>query len=159
MIIIKNLNHFNIYNLIYFDKIKNNMIENGFFIKIIYSTQFFTLNSVYINIPFITLSYDNICNSKHKYNINVEINKNTINKIKTIEYDILKKVNLDKILEHKIYDKIKTGLINFYSNSIIDKNYNVNCAIVLKISGIWINDNSCGLSYKFIITNHLSSSL
>lgn len=155
MFIVKKLDDFDISNLLYFEQVKNNIIEYGFFIKLIYSTHFFTLNGVYLNIPFIKINYDTIYNSKYKYNVITEINKNIIMKIKTIEFDILKNVNLEKIPEYKLYDKIKNGIINFYSNSIFDKENINNYKLILKISGIWINENSYGLSYKFINSSHL----
>ena len=52
---------------------------------------------------------------------------------------------LDKIPQYKIAEQLQYGLIHFFSN-----NYKKTNLIILKISGIWINESNYGLTYKFI---------
>ena len=50
MNIVKNIDQYND-NFVYFcDPIKNNIMNNGNFIRILYSTSIFVLNGIYLNI-------------------------------------------------------------------------------------------------------------
>ena len=49
MNIIKNIEQYNEDNVYFLEPIKNNIMNNGNFIRIIYSTSLFVLNGIYIN--------------------------------------------------------------------------------------------------------------
>jgi hypothetical protein len=133
---------------------KPNMIIDGNFSKIIYSTNHFILNGLLIDFP---------------------IDSSIIKKINhtIIEYDTLKTENLIESFQHieqqmlhyyldyfqitnktciyDLSDKLHTGSCKIYSsnyykysnNYLIPKYY-------IKISGIWENDKHIGLTYKII---------
>jgi hypothetical protein len=120
-IVFKKIEDFNINNIYFFDKIKNNIIHNGFFIKIIYSTSYYSLNSILINIPFVIVRKENKFN-KTKCMIDVVENKNIIEKLKCIESNILKKIGnlFHKNIEpsYKLFETLNHGILKiFYNNS------------------------------------------
>lgn len=137
--IAENLDNFDMKNIFIMQPIKNTLINEGLFHKLLYSNKLFTSNGIYIRIKLIDTKYLN-----GRLNYDISNNSNILNNIVNIENYILDKVNNNKKLHHKIYDQIKTGNI---------KVNNSNSEIVLKISGIWENDNSIGISYKIITIN------
>ena len=51
----------------------------------------------------------------------------------------------DKIPQYKIVEQMQHGVIHFFAN-----NLKKNSLFILKISGIWFNDTTYGLTYKFM---------
>lgn len=154
MIIIEKLNNYNLNNIYLFEQIKNNIIKDGYFVKILYSTSFFTMNGLFLSIPFNGVIIENTYNCKIFFDINK--NKQIINKMKDLELNLLSKLNINKKPLFKIYDQLKNGSIFFFQNCIINKDRDKDDAkinILLKISGIWISEVSYGISYKFELYN------
>ena len=72
---------------------------------------------------------------------------NEINKIKQMEVNLVQKMNKhNKIPQHNIYDHLLGGCIKI---SDTPPNQLENTHIILKISGIWENDDEYGLTFKF----------
>ena len=143
MNIIQNINQYNPDNLHFCEPIKNTILNKGTFIRILYSTFYFSLNGIYLHILLDKLSVEKYYN-KCKGCFNVSNHYVMINKIKTIEEHILNKYKLhSKIPQYKIYDQLCSGFI------FCDKLEQNNSNIILKISGIWENDKYYGLTYKF----------
>jgi len=147
MNIVKNIHQYNEDYVYFCDPIKNNIMNNGNFIRIIYSTSFFILNGIYISIQINYTSVDKYYN-KFKCSFDTNQYKDLIEKLKNIEKGLLKKSGiLGKIPQYKIYDQLKNSNIKVFSESF-DK---IGNPIVLKISGIWETETEYGLTYKFII--------
>jgi hypothetical protein len=145
MNIIKNIEQFNINSVFFCDPIKNNIINNSQFIRIIYSTAFLTLNGIYIFIP---ISYSIIEKYYNKFKCTIDNNrfKEIIDKIILIEASILKthcKNNKQAI--YKLSEQLKLGIIKIFSYTEPTNN-----SFSLKISGIWETDTEYGLTYKFV---------
>jgi hypothetical protein len=146
MNIVKTLDQYND-NFVYFcDPIKNNIMNDGNFIRIIYSTPSFILNGIYLSININHLTIEKYYN-KFKCCFDVNTYKDLIDKIHTIEENIIKKINIKgKIPQYKIHDQLKNGNIKIFSDNI-DK---INNIFLLKIAGIWETDMYYGLTYKFV---------
>jgi hypothetical protein len=129
------------------ESIKNNIMNEGVFYRILYSTNLFSCNGIYILLNINYLSIERYYN-KYKYNFDITNYEFLINKIKEIEYSILQKISLEnKYYNLKIYEQLKNGSLK------IDMDNSSNCKsnlIILKISGIWETKNEYGLTYKFI---------
>lgn len=134
-------------NFIYFcDPIKNNIMNDGYFIRIIYSTPIFTLNGIYLSININHVTIEKYYN-KFKCSFDVNFYKELIDRMQIIEDNIIKKINIKgKIPQYKIYEQLKNGNIKIFSENI-DK---INNTFLLKIAGIWETDMYYGLTYKFI---------
>ena len=149
MNIVKNIDQYNEDCVYFCDPIKNNIMNTGNFIRIIYSTYNFTLNGIYLLLPL----NDVFCEkyyAKYKCNFDVLKSAEIIDKIKIIEEELLKKCEItDKIPQFKISEQLKNGNIKIFTD-IGDK---LIYTFILKISGIWETQHNYGLTYKFIKTN------
>jgi hypothetical protein len=152
MNIVQEITQFND-DFIYFCKpIKNNIINEGKFIKIIYSTPHFVLNGIYLRLEFCDIITEKYYN-KFKCSFNPYFQKELIEFIKNMEEKILKKANIqNKIPTTKIYEQFKSGNIKVFTS---DQNLTVQkvqpCVFLLKISGIWETDINYGITFKFIV--------
>jgi len=146
MNIVKNIVQYND-NFVYFcDPIKNNIMNNGNFIRILYSTSIFVLNGIYLNISINQLTIEKYFN-KYKCSFDIGAHTNLIQRIKIIEENILRKINiLGKSPQYKIYEQISNGNIKIFSDNID----NITNNFLLKIAGIWETEYHYGLTYKFI---------
>jgi len=146
MNIIKRLDQYDGNNIFFCEPIKNNIMNEGNFIRIIYSTNNVILNGIYL---LLTLN-DIICEkyyNKFKCSFNTIIHKEIIDNIKVIEEQILEKYKIkNKTPQFKIYDQLKIGNIKIF-NEIENKSTGT---FVLKIAGIWETANNYGLTYKFV---------
>ena len=143
-----NKEDFSIDNVYFYEPIKNSIIENSSFIRLIYSNELMAINGIYIKIDFDNVTKTNDF-SKQKITININDNAKIINYIKSIESEILQKINIQrKIKIYKISEQLMTG----YIKHLIDNKY-AN-SFILKISGIWESENDYGLTFKFIEINH-----
>ena len=149
MNIVKNIDQYNDDFVYFCDPIKNNIMNNGNFIRILYSTSLFVLNGIYLNIYINQLTIEKYFN-KYKCSYDVNSNKDIIEKLRLIELDIIKKASVcikNKIGQSKIYEQISLGNLKLYSDNI----NKYNNTFILKISGIWETDNYYGLTYKFCL--------
>jgi hypothetical protein len=146
MNIIKTIEQYNEDHVYFCEPIKNNIMNDGNFIRIIYSSPLFVLNGIYL---YININYTSIDKYYNKYRCTFDINKykDYIDNLKIIEEGILKKVNISgKVSKLKIYDQIKNGNIKIFSDNI----EKIKNTFLLKIAGIWETENDFGLTYKFI---------
>ena len=130
-------------NCIFFcDPIKNNIMLDGYFIRIVYSTKHISLNGICLKLPFQIIGVSKYYN-KCKYEIELS---SEIEQIKLIEMDILQKINIyGKRPQYNIHDHLLSG----YIKTICDCK-NEPKSLALKISGVWETDTECGITYKFI---------
>ena len=132
--------------LYFCDSIKNNIIIDGKFIRIIYSTPEFTSNGIFLLINLQDVIIEKFYN-KFKCTFNLTNHKDLIHRIKIIEENILNKIKLaDKIPQFKIFDQLKSGCIKIFS----DNSKTQGGEFLLKISGIWETEMFYGLTYKFM---------
>jgi hypothetical protein len=131
---------------IYFNEpIQNNIINESRYIRILYSTPNIVFNGIHV---LINLTIDNM---ERQYNKNIlyyNIEKNTeaINSIKKIEKTILKKYNSFKNPSYNLSELLDGGVIRLFTDSIEKKKV---LNIILKISGLWEDDETYGVTYKF----------
>lgn len=156
MNIVKTIDQYDENYVYFFDPIKNNIINDGNFIRILYSTPLFTLNGIYLLITLNEMNIEKYYN-KYKCSFNINTHYPLIEKIQHVEEKILEKyIYGNKTLclktpHYKIYEQIKNGNIKIFCENI--KKNNINNLFILKISGIWETDISYGLTYKFIKIN------
>jgi hypothetical protein len=147
-------NH-NIYNFNPFicEPFKNNIIQDGFFRRILFSNDTLITNNICINIPLDSLKIKKWYN-KHKC---VFDNIYILNSV--IEYEkylLGKLLYLGKIPNYTLFDQLSSNNlkitllknININDGEIKDIN-NVN--LVIKISGIWETDTDYGITIKCFI--------
>lgn len=149
MNIVKDIDQYNENNIYFCEPIKNNIMNEGNFIRILYSTNNVVLNGIYLLISLNDIVCDKYYN-KYKCIFNTNVHKNMIDSLKIIEENILKKIEIkNKIPQLKIYEQLKNGNIKLFNE--VNK---LSCSFILKISGIWETHNNYGLTYKFIKINN-----
>jgi hypothetical protein len=141
---------------------KHNIIMNGNFTKIFYSTPFFILNNIFIDFEIVPTEihqinsyYTDTNDSKGKYIMYFDVNSHNtkiINKITEIEKKILeyylKYRNICKICECTLRNQIMNKNLKFYKNAA--NSYENSGKYYLKISGIWENHTHIGITYKVV---------
>lgn len=146
MNIIKNIDQFNINNIFFCDPIKNNIMVESNFIRILYSTDLFVMNGIYLSLSFQNMYIEKYYN-KYKCSFDTNVHKVLIDKLKKIEESIIALLPIkDKTPDYKLYNQIKNGNIRIFS----EDNEKINNMFLLKISGIWETDTTYGITYKFI---------
>ena len=149
MNIVKRIDQYDDNNIFFCEPTKNNVMNEGNFIRILYSTNNFVLNGIYLIVTF----NDILCEkyySKYRCCFNVNTHIDTINSIKIIEEEILKKYeSSNKIPQYKINEQLRNGNLKIFT----DIGNKSSCSFILKISGIWETEEKYGLTYKFIKIN------
>lgn len=146
---VKKIEQYDANNIFFCEPIKNNVMTEGNFIRILYSPHNITFNGIYLLITLNDISCEKYY-TKYKCNFSTILHKDIINNIKNIEEDLLKKYEIyNKTPQYKIFEQLKNGNFKIFTN--ID-NMHV-CSFILKISGIWETHSNYGLTYKFIKIN------
>lgn len=155
MNIVKTLEQYNANYVYFLEPIKNNIMNNSSFIRIIYSDSLFMLNGI-----FLLVNIDNIITEKYynkiKCTFNITDYTSIIYKIKQIEESILNKISItNKTKKYKIYEQLISGCIRIFCDEDYNKLINNpvksnNNKFILKISGFWETDYELGLTYKFV---------
>lgn len=138
--------HFNKHYVFFEKSVKNIVLENSDFIKIIYSNELCVLNNLYLSFDLYTTHYeDNFKKRKYyfvKYN-------NQLKNIIEIEKTLLKLVNINDLQPcFNIKENIESGCINCVKTTTTTLHYERR-EILLKISGIWVTKTNYGITYKF----------
>ena len=152
MSVILNSNNFDINKLFFIEEVKNNVKSNSFFSRIIYSTDYFALKNIYLNISIKNVIFKD---QYLKTIVYFDEKNNDFTELYATEEAILK-----KFIEYKTINKAYKKITPIYSIKsqcgqnfikIFKNNYNESLInISIKISGIWQTDNNIGLTFKFI---------
>ena len=149
MNIVKTIEQYDVNNVYFFDPIKNNIMNDGTFIRILYSTECVMLNGIYLHVTLNDIYCEQYYN-KYRCLFNTANHKDIIETLKIIEEDILKKSEIkNKVSQLKINEQLKNGNIKLFC----EIGSKTSCSFVLKISGIWETQTNYGLTYKFIKIN------
>ena len=148
MNLVKNMNQYNENNIFFCEPIKNNIMNDGTFIRILYSTHNILLNGIYLLITLNDIACEKYYN-KYKCIFNPNNHKDIIDNIKTIEENILKKIDIKKTPQLKISEQLKNGNIKLFNT--IDQS---DSSFIVKVSGVWETQYHFGLTYKFIKVNN-----
>ena len=122
MLLIEHIESYNKQFLFLLPPVKNNLIMNSIFTRIIYSPPMISFNGLYLSIPFTE-------------------NQSFIQKLHEIENDILSVYTCSSTKKKNLQIK---QLISYKISNITNK-------VILKISGIWESETSFGLAYKLIL--------
>tara|TARA_B100001063_G_scaffold4601_1_gene3386 strand:- start:4019 stop:4477 length:459 start_codon:yes stop_codon:yes gene_type:complete len=133
-------------NIFFGEPIKNTIIENSVFRRIIYSQPEISFNSINIYFTFNYITIKKFYN-KWKCVINDPINKtNLLN----IENTILNKLNINnKKPIYGITQQVQNNVIKIFSDRMTSGEF-IDYTIVLRISGIWESDKEYGITFKFV---------
>lgn len=145
---------------IYLLDTKRNIIMDGYFSKIIYSNELFTMTGMYILFPLEIIGLEsNGAKKQLKFNPYTQCNLQIIQDFSKLELRILEyykqsKQNNKKIM-NSLAKQLYSGYVKIYKdyNQVVEKNTNISCFYLLKISGIWETTDNVGLTYKIYEVN------
>ena len=136
-------------NIFYNEKVNNTVIDNSHFIRINYSNELFTLTGLFLKIDMNINDIEKYFN-KFKYSYNLSPNKDIIDKLIKFEEDLLNIKELNNFKKNfKLKDQLLSMNIRTFDNINPIENTNI-YSFLLKISGIWLTDTQCGLTFKFL---------
>jgi hypothetical protein len=141
-------------NIFFLDH-KKNILMDGIFTKLIFTNEWFTMNGIYINLPIQVKNIESNPMMGQKYTISFCVNTHLelIDKIENLEKSILEKYHQEsspdstKVPTYNLQYSLHMGKFKiFKENKILHKHTEFS----LKISGIWENAKTFGLSYKIM---------
>ena len=146
-------------NNVYILEAKRNMVMDGFFSKLIYSNELFTMTGIYILCPIQITDFENAGAKKLiKFNPYTQVNLQIIQDLSKLELRILEYYKQTKQNNRKITNSLAKQLYSGslkiykdYDHSV--KNANEPPMFLLKISGIWETIDNVGLTYKLYEIN------
>ena len=118
--------NYNINNIFFYEPVKNTVMDDSKFIRIIYSDEHVILNGLYLK-------------------LDIENNNNVLDFLDKTEREILNKykINKNNVNKNRCI-KIQEQLQFLINKNIPKKN------VIIKISGIWETNLMMGLTFKFI---------
>ena len=143
-------------SIIFSQKIKNNILQNGYFYKIYYSDKHFTSNGLLFLFDLKEIKVENYFNRIKCIFCNIK-NKKILLFIRNLERKIITEFNFK--LEYKpiyrIEEQLKNEYIKIFSEEKIKPGKMDKIQVLLKISGVWTNEKDCGITFRFLV-NHPS---
>lgn len=153
MIIVLDPTQYNKNFIMFSEKTKNNILSNGNFYRIFYSPPTFCLNGIHMSFSLDDIQLESYFN-KIKCTFDKSKNIPIINIIKTIERNILAIAPKEqKTPIYRIEEQLSQGFIKIFSDEEYKKSNFKQIHILLKISGVWTDSNSCGITFRFFF-NH-----
>jgi hypothetical protein len=150
MNVILELEQFDVNNVYFQESVKNTIMDNSNFIRVIYSNSVFMLNGIFIKFNLNIIHVEKSFN-KFKCIFDKQRNTNEIVAISTIEKDLLSKINIaNKKPIYRISEQLTNGFIKIFIDNNKLFNNNNQHEFILKISGVWENESDYGITYKFI---------
>lgn len=163
----------NLQNVFFHDP-KKNIIMNGIFTKIMYTSQWFTMNGIYLYLP---LEMDVVGEYPYfHFSVNSIQNKNILNALYLLEKNIIHSYykhnnynsnnrataayggddKQEKIFNYGLNKWLQYGQIRIYhlkGDPTIQKKHK----FILKISGIWETSTEIGITYKLMESSQFST--
>ena len=137
------------------NSVKNIIIHEGNFTRIVYSNSLFILNSIIITIDLHITHFEKYFNKyKYFFDCQNEDTKRELEKISEIEKQILDRIPFPgKKPIYRISQQLSFGNIKFYTDTI---QHNSDQKIYIKLSGVWESEYEYGISFKIIDSNRFN---
>ena len=153
MYISLNTNQYDINNVIISEKTKNNIMTNGDFYRLYYSTEDIILNGLHISFELKNISIEKYFNKIKCIFDNNDYNNNTVFLLKNIEKKLLERytgINRDSV--YRIGEQLENKFIKIFDDNYISIKRYKSIKFVLKVSGIWSSQIEYGLTFRFFLT-------
>jgi len=141
---------YNSNNIMFSEKTKNNILNNGDFYRLYYSAQNFTTNGLFILLSLKHVKVESYF-SKVKCCFDKGVNSQLIKFVKYLESEILNMVPISSKLKpiHRVDEQLSQGFIKIFSQEEHHKYSSDRIQVLLKISGIWADESTYGLTFRF----------
>lgn len=153
MYISLNTNQYDMNNVIISEKTKNNIMTNGDFYRLYYSTEDIILNGLHISFELKNISIEKYFNKIKCIFDSNDYNNNTVFLLKNIEKRLLERykgINRDCV--YRIGEQLENKFIKIFDDNYISIKRYKSIKFVLKVSGIWSSQNEYGLTFRFFLT-------
>jgi hypothetical protein len=146
MYVVLELDDLNINNVFYQEKVKNTVMDNSNFLRVVYSNELFVLNGIFIKFHLNLQSVEKSFN-KYKCLFDVKMHPDIVAKLANIEKNLMERnIFSNKTAVYRISEQLNNGFLKIFNEAeCLEKN-----EFILKIYGIWENECEYGLTYKFI---------
>ena len=153
MYISLNTNQYDINNVIISEKTKNNIMTNGDFYRLYYSTEDIILNGLHISFELKNISIEKYFNKIKCIFDNNEYNNSTVYLLKNIEKRLLERYRgINRECVYRIGEQLENKFIKIFDDNYINIKRYKSIKFVLKVSGIWSSQNEFGLTFRFFLT-------
>tara|TARA_B100001758_G_scaffold163721_1_gene141206 strand:- start:13336 stop:13812 length:477 start_codon:yes stop_codon:yes gene_type:complete len=153
MYISLNTNQYDINNVIISEKTKNNIMTNGDFFRLYYSTEDIILNGLHISFELKNISIEKYFNKIKCIFDNNDYNNNTVFLLKNIEKKLLERYRgINRECVYRIGEQLENKFIKIFDDNYINIKRYKSIKFVLKVSGIWSSQNEFGLTFRFFLT-------
>jgi hypothetical protein len=157
---------------------KNNNVMEGQFTKILYSTEYFTMNEIFVQFPIKPFS-EHFSRASLSFNIHNLANVECINTFIAVERTILDfylenfQPSSKKRITFKLAEQLMSGNMNLYSRHDIAltdpfdispktensekwhlRGYLIQPKYAIKISGVWETNSEIGITFKLVEYNY-----
>ena len=138
--------------LILSEKQKNTILQGSDFYRIYYSDENITINGIYLQYKITNVNIQKYFN-KIKCIFDLDKNSQVISNILNLEKNILNNFKnfINKDQEFIIKDQLRQGFIKIFTEKDIVYGKYKDINLILKISGLWVQENSYGLTFRFLI--------
>lgn len=153
MYISLNTNQYDINHVIISEKTKNNIMTNGDFYRLYYSTEDIILNGLHISFELKNISIEKYFNKIKCIFESNEYNNDTVYLLKNIEKKLLERYRgINKDCVYRIGEQLENKFIKIFDDNYINIKKYKSIKFVLKVSGIWSSQNEYGLTFRFFLT-------
>lgn len=141
MNIVLPLDVFDINHVFYQEPVKNTVMDNSQFVRLVYSDSLLMLNGIYLQFALQVMTVERSFN-KYKCTFNKTTSQPTLLALCAIEHDLLMKANIgkDKTAVHRVTEQLNNGFLKVFKGN--------SDQFIIKIYGIWESDTEYGLTYK-----------
>lgn len=152
------INDINVDNIFCYDKIKNNIMDNSYFYKLVYSDSNCTFNGIFFNFTLKNCYIEKYFDKIKITFLDKNENKKLIEKIKEIEKNIFLKFKTkfsNFNIEKRLSQQFTQSSIKLTCNDCKTFNVNKDINVIVKISGIWksMSKKDIGLTFRFFLSN------
>lgn len=150
MNLVEDINNYNIDHVYFADSVENTIMNNSVFIRLIYSTEYFIMNGLYMDFDLKNVAFEKLYN-RYKCTFNYENNKDVCEKLIKYENEILEKIKIkNKMKDLSISKSLRSENIKVYYDDNIDLTNTESIKFIIKISGIWETAKSYGITFKIV---------
>ena len=143
MILVIDTEHYSDDYLILSEKVRNTVMDNSSFTRLSYSAPDVSFNGLFLRVDIRNMQIEQHYN-KYKCIFQTFPNTPVIQALSEVERRILDCYRTSKVKVFNVREQLMSGSIKIFT---YEKDVSL---ITLKISGVWENETSCGLTFKFI---------
>ena len=145
---------FNPHYIMLSEKTKNNIMENGDFYRLYYSDTLSNSNGLYMYFSLKNVSMEKYFN-KIKCVFSLNENIDIIGSLKIIESQILENITfIKKTKVKRIEEQLSHHFIKIFTDKKVSFGKYKKINLILKISGVWGDYTSYGITFRFYLINH-----